>query len=142
MTPSELPSSPSNPLKDPAAGEAGMLSLTPDQLQALGLGDCQPGDKYTITLTKSDAGEGESVFEVDDVQPAEGAQSPGGEAEEGEVEQPESIAEPGPGGLNPTANDKSATPPVPGDSDNNLLGYERKKKKPRQGLPDTKKMRE
>lgn len=51
------------PLDDAAASGEKSLALTPEQLDALGLVGCQPGDSYTIRVTK---GEGDT-FTVDGV---------------------------------------------------------------------------
>lgn len=127
MTPAELPSSDghSNPLNAPQDAGSGMLSLTSDQLSTLGLEDCQPGDSYTIKITKADSEGGDASFEVDDVK--EG----GDEAD---------AAAPAPDDASEAPTDEGAADSAPSES--KLLGYKRKSKPAREGLPDSKKMRE
>lgn len=145
MTPSELPSSEgNNPLNAPDT-DSGMLSLTQDQLQALGLEDCQPGDSYTIKITKSDAADGSDSFTVDDVSEDSDEATPG-TTEQGDAEQPSPDDE-GIPGESPAPDDKGALPMNDSNAgsdseDEKVLGVKRKKKSPRAGLPDTKKMRD
>jgi hypothetical protein len=131
---SDLPSpGGSNPLNAPDEATPGSLSLTIDQLQALGLENCQPGDTYTIKITKSDSTDGEGIFDVDSV-------DEGGGDDEGMAGEPEA----GESSVNPAPDDKGGTPPADANagSDDSLIGYKRKAKKPREGLPDTKKLRD
>jgi hypothetical protein len=151
MTPSELPSSEghSNPLNAPGDANSGMLTLTDDQLSALGLEDCKPGDSYTIKLTKADSGGGDSSFEVDDV--SEGGDEDGGEmpgqADEGETEAPDADTDSGIPNESPAPDDKGATPPGEANAGSNgaeekMIGVKRKKKGARGGLPSTMKLRD
>lgn len=107
------------------------LNLTPDQLDQLGLADCASGEVYNVQLKCTTAGEsspdGAPQFEaVGPATPDDGSE-PGGAADEG------ASAEPVP---------PIDEPPDDGDAESKILGYSRKKKAPREGLPDTKKMRE
>lgn len=146
MTPSELPSpTGNNPLNAPEAGDGGgVLNLTPEQLEALGLQDCQPGDSYTIKITKADSADGNDAFTVDDV--SEGGDETGDETGQSAAEPPEPDSE-GVEGEGVAPDDKGAAPLEDANAGSNgaeekVLGVARRKKSPRAGLPDTKKMRD
>lgn len=126
---------PTNPLAD-APPASGPLQLTPDQMDALNIADLAPGDSQTICLKRSEAGEpGEggstgTSFEVVSSEPDKGVE-PGPEEGEGGAPGPETEEAPEAEG--------ETTP----DAESQMIGgYARKKKKIREGLPDTKKMRD
>lgn len=120
---------PTNPLAD-APEIGGPLELTPEQLTALNLDGLAPGDTQTIVLKAQDAPEGgPPTFEVVSSEPvvADDAGGKVGEPESGSGEPPGDTGE-------------EDAPPAEGDD--MAGGFKRKKKTPRVGLPDTKKMRE
>lgn len=119
---------PTNPLAD-APEIGGPLELTPEQLTALNLDGLAPGDTQTIVLKAQDAPEGgPPTFEVVSSEPVVG------EPPSANDQAPENGEEA------PSPEGEEDAPPAEGDD--MAGGFKRKKKTPRVGLPDTKKMRE
>lgn len=121
---------PSSPDEMPAQPKS--ISLTPDLKDALGLVDCKPGDVYTVELQAKDGSDGDAQsFDVLSSVPGDSdSDAPG---MEGGDEEPAPGDEP-PGDEPPTDD--------AGPSLDSILGYKRKPKSSREGLPDTKKMRD
>lgn len=114
------------------------LSLTPDQLTALGIGDCAPGDTYNIQLK----------YSGDDA--ASGAPGPDGTAPQ-DADAPKNFdvvssttETPDEGDTDPDAPTDQLGDNAPDDAsspEEKILGFKRSPKPPKTGLPDTKKMR-
>jgi hypothetical protein len=113
----------------PAIG--GPLELAPEQLEALNIADLAPGDSQTIVLKAQEAPEGgPPTFEVVSSDPVLSDDSGGDEDESGSAGEPVSeTPEPEPDA-------------APEEGDDMAGGFKRKKKPAREGLPDTKKMRD
>jgi len=99
------------------------FTLTPDQISALGLGNVAPGQTYNLTLKCTDTTDEGTTFDVESAEPAES-----GDADLGEESPAPDLGEP-----EPEAGPQEDTGP---------LGFTRRGKTPRAGLPDIKKLRE
>ena len=121
------------------------VQFTPDQLDALGFGNCEPGATFTVELAAGEkSGDGPDAGQSFDVI----SSAPSSEDGEGGGAGPEqSPGESDDAGAPPPAIldllDQLNNPGMPGGepSDDSVLGFKRTPKTPRIGLPDSKKMR-
>lgn len=122
--------------KDAALPVSQSVSLMPDQLASLGLGDCKPGSSYTVQLKAGDKdGDGPDAGQTFDVVSSE----PSGDDDAGGDEISDKV---GDSDAPPTlAEELASSKPPEEDDDVSALGYKRNVKPPRIGLPDTKNMR-
>lgn len=110
------PSAAPTPLPPPAPSDdspdagAKSLTLTPEQLSALGIGDCAPGDSYTIRVTKSD---GDGMFAVDGVDAPISQEPDTDDASESTL---------------PPVDEPPADDSTPPDDEEKMLGYKRSKR--------------
>jgi len=110
------PDSSMSPPPENASADPAPFTLDPTQIAALGLGDCKIGESYDLKLRVTDADESGTSFEVESAAPSEGEDT----GEEG-TEAPDD---------------------GDGVKDTEGLGYSRKTKAPRAGLPDISKLRD